>query len=162
MRRIQAIRWACVVGCAVVSWGCGGASKAPAYARPYPVYLEQRATLDIQVQQRPRTLTLTNTSAQRFGPSTIWLNKRFARPIGSLGVGESLTLDLSSFSDEFGERFRGGGFFAVREPERLVLAQVETTGFVDEAGRVSLTGGDAGETVLIGLVVVNANEEDLR
>ena len=142
--------------------GCASGGKTPPpYARPYPGYLDQSPTLDIQVDQRTQTLTLTNTTAQRFGPSTLWLNKRFSRPIGSLEVGESREIPLREFSDQFGERFRGGGFFATREPERLVLAQVETTGFVDERG-VRLTGGDGGETVLLGLVVVNAEVEGHR
>ncbi len=143
--------------------GCAGSPDAPPpYARPYPMFMTQDLTLDVQVDQKARVLRLTNTSPHNFGPSTMWLNRRFARPIPSLAVGQSLELQLHDFADEYGERFRGGGLFAVREPERLVLAQLETTGFVDEAGTLVLTGSDGGETMLVGLVVVNAEEEGLR
>lgn len=152
-----------LAGCGLMAlcWCASSAPKPPGYARPYPVFLAQSEALDIQVNQRPRTLTLTNTSGERFGPSTLWLNKRFARPIPSLEVGQSLELTLGDFADEYGERFRGGGLFAVREPERLVLAQLETTGIVDASG-VTITEGDGGDTLLIGLVVVNSEEEGLR
>ena len=143
--------------------GCAGGQDAPPpYARPYPMFMVQELTLDVQVDQKARVLRLTNTSPHDFGPSTMWVNRRFARPIPSLAVGQSLELQLHEFADEYGERFRGGGLFAVREPERMVLAQLETTGCVDEAGTLVLTGGDGGETMLIGLVVVNSEEEGLR
>lgn len=153
---------AAAVGVAALGVGCGGgAAKPPPHARQYPVFLPQAGTLDIQVSQKPRTLRLTNTTGERFGPSTMWLNKRFNRPIPSLEVGQSLELPLADFVDEYGEVFRGGGLLAVREPERLVLAQLETTGSANAAG-VEIIDGDGGETLLVGLVVVDADEEGLR
>jgi len=139
----------CVVGLAGA--GCNllptGLADEPigAYDRPFPQHLPQEEVLDIQVIRGPETtITLTNTTARSFGPSTLWLNGRFGRPIEGFVPGETLTLDLYDFRDEFGEVFRGGGFFATKRPEQVVHAQLET--LVD------------GESVLVGLVVVGQDE----
>ena len=69
---------------------------------------------------------MTNTSARAFGPSTLWINASHSREIDGFAIGESLTLDLRSFVDEYGNTFRAGGFFATRRPHDLVLAEIET------------------------------------
>jgi hypothetical protein len=134
----------------LVLWALAGCNALPtalvggevgAYDRPYPAELAQSETLDIQVIREPETIiTLTNTTARTFGPSTLWLNARFSRPIAGLRPGQTLRLDLYEFRDEFGERFRGGGFFATKAPEQVMHAQLETE--VD------------GESRMIGLIVV--------
>jgi len=124
---------------------CRSAPKAVEYARAYPSTVRQERSLDVQVFRRTKRLELTNTTARAFGPSTLWLNKRFSRPIDALAVGESLDLPLASFRDENSEPFRGGGFFAAEAPETLVLAQLETAG--------------AAGPELLGLVVVNGAPE---
>ncbi len=116
------------------------------YARPYPGRLAQKGNVNIQVVRQTTTIELTNTTARAFGPSTIWLNARYSRPIPELKVGQTLTLSMKEFRDEHGDAFRHGGFFAAEAPDRLVLAQIETT--------------DAeGQPELIGLVVVNGVPE---
>lgn len=116
------------------------------YARPYPGRLPQQGNVNIQVVRQTTTVELTNTTARAFGPSTLWLNARYSRPIPELRVGQSLTLSMKEFRDEHGDAFRHGGFFATETPDRLVLAQIETT-------------GAEGEPELIGLVVVNGVPE---
>ncbi len=59
-------------------------------------------------------------------PSVLWFNMWFSRPIDGLAPGETLRFHLREFTDEHGQAFRAGGFFATREPERLVLAELET------------------------------------
>ena len=73
---------------------------------------------------------MTNTSAKAFGPSRVWLNARFSRTIDEFAVGQTLKLDLREFYDEFGESFRAGGFFATRNPEAMVLCELENEGTV--------------------------------
>lgn len=117
------------------------------YDRPFPAELAQTETLDIQVIRRPETrITMTNTTARSFGPSTVWLNGRFSRPIDGFRAGQTLTLDLYDFRDEFGETFRAGGFFATKAPEKIMHAQLET--LVD------------GDSRMIGLVMVD--QDDIR
>lgn len=116
-----------------------------AYDRPYPRELEQSEVIDVQVIRDPETvISLTNTTSRAFGPSTLWINGRFSRPILGFAPGETLRLDLYEFRDEFGEKFRAGGFFATKNPDKVVHAQLETV--------------EDGETKLIGLVVVGQDE----
>ncbi|MEQ8844059.1 MAG: hypothetical protein RIB58_04320 [Phycisphaerales bacterium] len=96
------------------------------YARAYPESLDRVTTLDVQVIRRPQSIELTNATARAFGPSTLWLNAAFSRPIDGLAVGETLTIPLGEFRNEFSERFRAGGFFATVDPTKLVLAELET------------------------------------
>jgi hypothetical protein len=125
--------------------GCRSAPDQVSYARTFPPGLKQSETLNIQVFRRETRVELTNTSARAFSDFTLWLNRRFSRPITSFDVGQTLDLPLSEFRDEFSEKFRGGGFFAAEAPEHLVQAQIEAKG-VD------------GKPVLLGLVVVAARE----
>lgn len=98
------------------------------YARVYPETLARGEPLDIQVIRGETTLALTNTTSTVFGPCTLWLNSYYSRPLEGLAVGQSLTLPLADFRNEHGEPFRGGGFFATKKPERMVLAQIESDG----------------------------------
>jgi hypothetical protein len=133
--RKSCLPMALVVAVAAAGACCRSAPREVAYARPYP-QLAQDQTLNIQVFRRTKTVELTNTTARAFGPSTLWLNARFSRPIDGLDVGESVTLPLGEFRDEFSDPFRGGGFFATERPERLILAQIET----QQGGKASLLG----------------------
>jgi hypothetical protein len=125
---------------------CHSTPSPKPYARAYPS-LKQSEVLNIQVFRRTRAIEFTNTTARTFGPSTVWINARFCQPIDHLGIGESKTLRMKDFRDEFQDTFRGGGFFAVEPPERLALAQIETT---DADGR----------TVVLGMIVVGGGPEE--
>ncbi len=130
--------------------GCRGVNTPGPDAREYPEGMTQAAVADIQVRRDGPTLTLTNTTAHAFGPSTIWLNSRFFKKIESLGVGETLELDSRTFEDQYGDTFKGGGFFAWENPERLVLAQLETDPVQGVSEDLTLDGKQ-----MIGLVVVD-------
>lgn len=92
----------------------------------YPADKPQGPTLNIQVFRDDTLLLLTNTSDRSFGPSTLWVNRFYARPIDGLAVGQTMTLELTSFRDEYNDVFRAGGFFATRRPDHVVLIQLET------------------------------------
>lgn len=109
--------------------------------RGFPTELTQTSVRDIQVQRHGTHIALTNTSALVLGPGTMWLNEQFAREIEAIEVGRSASFHLSEFTNEFGERFRAGGFFATERPDRLVHAQVEQGG------------------TLVGLIVIGGGEE---
>ncbi|MCA9287251.1 MAG: hypothetical protein KDA05_01620 [Phycisphaerales bacterium] len=134
-------------GLGLLGSGCGGATSVDtSFARPFPSGLEQQRVLAIQVRREPTSITFTNTTASHVPAGTMWLNKRYSRPFSGLGVGQTVTMRLVEFVDEFGESFRPGGFWATRASQRLVLAQFE----VDDG---------AGATTLIGTVVVNGEED---
>lgn len=93
--------------------------------RPYPMELRQDGSIDIQVIQKDTTLELTNTTTQRLEGGTLWLNQRFAHDVEALAPGEQREYELDSFLDQFGDYFRPGGFWALRTPDRIMLAQWE-------------------------------------
>lgn len=130
--------------------GCASRPDPVDYARAYPKGVVPSGTADIQIFRSDKHVELTNTTPRAFGPSTLWLNAWYSRPIDGLAVGETLKLPLKDFRDEFGDAFRGGGFFAAERPERLVLAQLETPTPADPAAA-------AGEWV--SLVVVGGEGE---
>lgn len=109
--------------------------------RPYPLELRQGATLDVQVVRDETHITMTNTTAREFGPSTLWLNQWYSREIDGFAPGQTLRLDLADFEDKFGDAFRAGGFFATDIPQRIALVQIES--------------GAPGARTLTGLVYVN-------
>ena len=105
--------------------------------RAFPPELRQTEVLDIQVFRHETRIEFTNTTARSIPAGTMWLNRRFSRAMPPIAVGQSFELALDEFQDEFGEAFRAGGFFATREPETLVQAQIETT---DAEGKPTLLG----------------------
>jgi hypothetical protein len=140
-----ALPWVAIAWLGLLA-GCAGSRPIDSSnARAFPA-LEQARVLDIQVRREPATIALTNTTASPIPPCTMWINQRYSRPFEGLGVGESVSLPLGSFVDEFGQRFRPGGFWATRASERVVLAQFE------------MPGADQ-QPVLVGTVVVNGEED---
>lgn len=131
-----------VLAAVMAAGGCRTAPEQRDYARAYPGGGASPETINVQVFRHTKTIEFTNTTARAFGPSTLWLNARFSRPIEGLAVGETIELPFSEFVDEYSEPFRGGGFFATEAPDRLVLTQLETT-------RAD------GERAVYGLVVVD-------
>jgi len=106
----------------------GCASAEIRGGRSYPAEIERLAPLDIQIfrDSGPRELRLTNTSAKAIGPSRLWLNAWYSARLEPIAVGETVSVHISRFRDEHGERIRGGGFFAARAAETIVLAEIET------------------------------------
>jgi hypothetical protein len=93
----------------------------------YPATLTKGNVVDIQVFRVGTRMELVNTTSRAFGPSTLWLNKRFSREIDGLAVGERLEIDLGEFKDEFGQPFKRGGFFSAEAPDVIVLTELVTT-----------------------------------
>lgn len=106
--------------------GCRGGPGEPEIAAIYDHGRAQQEVLDIQVFRDGTSLELTNTTARAFGEGTLWVNQRYALPIDGLELGESLRLPLGEFRDQYGDTFRAGGFFATRDPDLVVLTQLET------------------------------------
>lgn len=113
-----------------------GLDEFPAYPGEKP----QAEILNVQVLRDADMISLTNTTAERFGRVTIWLNQEFSQTVDGIGVGETVTLDLNEFRNQYGARFRAGGFFATQRPKDVVLAQIEP---------------DADSEGLLGLIVVD-------
>lgn len=107
---------------------CGSAPMTAIEEGPtYPATLTKAGVADIQVFRVGTRMELVNTTPRAFGPSTIWLNKRFSREIEGLAVGERLDIDLGEFKDEYGQPFKRGGFFSAEAPDVIVLTELATT-----------------------------------
>ncbi|HEX8877589.1 MAG TPA: hypothetical protein VF777_12635 [Phycisphaerales bacterium] len=126
LRPLRALRVLSLLAAATLA-GCG--SIAPVdYARPYPKELPPGPVLDVQVFRRDKTLEFTNTTGSALGPGTLWLNRRFSRPVKEpIGVGQSVAILLTEFRDEFGDPFKPGGFWASENPDSVALCQLEIT-----------------------------------
>lgn len=127
----------------MVALGLGGAATSCSTSTSfqselaYPMHKAQTRVLDIQVIRRQTQITMTNTSAENLPPGRMWVNAEYVRDFDGLGIGQTTTLSLLDFRNEFGETFRAGGFFATRVPADLVQVQLED------------------ESAMIGLIVVN-------
>ena len=90
---------------------------------------------------------MTNTTSGDLPAGRMWLNKWFSREMpGGLAIAQSVSFDLGEFVDEFGEGFRGGGFFASDDPDDLVLAQYETD-------------NQSGDPIMLGFIVIDGKVE---
>lgn len=96
---------------------------------PGPVYPTQRGQdggLNIQVFREETELILTNTTPEDFERGgRLWVNAQYSRPFEAFPIGQTKRLDLRDFVNEYGERFRAGGFFATERPDEVVLVQIE-------------------------------------
>lgn len=126
------------VGFGVGMTACASPKTRVAWARPYPEATASGGVADIQVIREETRITMTNTTAREFGPSTVWINMQWALPIAGFKPGETMTLDLAQFRNEYHERFRAGGFFAVERPDTVALTQIETAGVEGKAEMVGL------------------------
>ncbi len=108
--------------------GCRSEPVITADSRALPKNATQVEVVNVQVFRNEQTLEMTNTTARGYGPGTLWLNGRFSRRIEGMAIGETLTLNLRDFQDEFGVHFKAGGFFAADPPERVVMTQYEPDG----------------------------------
>ncbi len=123
----RAARTALLVASASCGASLAACSAGPVdYARPYPVDKGPSSELNVQVFRENDRIRLTNTSAVEFGPSTLWANAAYSRPIDGLRVGESIELSLHEFRNEYSQPFRAGGFFATELPWSLVLTEIES------------------------------------
>lgn len=91
------------------------------------------AQLNVHAFREVTRLRLTNTSDVTFGPATVWVNAAWAYPIDGLAINQRLDLPLNEFRNEYGQPFRGGGFFATEIPTPVVKAEI-----VDDRGRFEL------------------------
>ncbi|MBL8990248.1 MAG: hypothetical protein JNJ48_01570 [Phycisphaerae bacterium] len=109
---------------------CGCSQNAAIIEGPQYPETRQSATLDVHVLRDETRISLTNTTANAIPACRMWLNQWYSRDFPGLGVGQTVTIDLSEYKDQYGRAFRAGGFFATERAEWLVQAQLEIDGRV--------------------------------
>jgi hypothetical protein len=89
----------------------------------YPA-AKQSSQLAVQVIRDETHITATNTTSQDLA-GRLWLNKWFSTEVSQWAPGQTITIDLRDVRDQYGGTMRAGGFWATKEPEKLVMAQIE-------------------------------------
>jgi hypothetical protein len=109
-----------------VQSGCTRKTYDPAWAtQPYPTELHTTTTADMQVFRKGTDLQIVNSTAHSYSEFDLWINQRYVRHVDSLPAGESVTLSLWDFKDEYGDRFYAGGFFRTREAQVVRLVEIQ-------------------------------------
>lgn len=104
---------------------CSCASSSPSGDWPgYPGHA-QDAVVNVQAFRDGPTLSFTNTSGRTLGPGLLWINAAYSTPIEAVEAGGQTSVSLNACRNEFGQPFRGGGFFATERPDDVVLAQIQ-------------------------------------
>jgi hypothetical protein len=165
--------------CGVVALGGCASGVKPSASRAYPDELRQEKVIDVQVFRRTTEIEFTNTTDHVLGPGTLWLNKRFAAPIGEIGVGQRARVAMESATDDRGGRpdgsTQGSALPDISIGNTCILALTDT---YDEFGDTFRAGGFFAseppqrlvlvqiETVdpdqkphMVGLIVVNSTDQ---
>lgn len=123
---------------AVLLTGCQSAGKSEIaqiiLGATYPTR-EQSRQIAVQVIRDETDITATNTASEPLA-GRLWLNKWFSIEIPQWAPGQTLTIDLRDVRDQYGGSMRAGGFWATKEPEKLVLAQVQLAGSDELVGLI--------------------------
>lgn len=106
--------------------GCGTRSLEIRTDLPtYPYETRIAGATDIQVHRDKAVIHVLNHTVTSHRNVRMWLNERYSRNVDALPAGQTVTLRLETFLDEFGEPFRGGGFLSGELPEPVVKAEIE-------------------------------------
>lgn len=163
-------------GVAAVLGGCASGPK-PSAAWAYPDDLRQEKVIDVQVFRRATEIVFTNTTDRPLGPGVLWLNKRFAAPIGEIGAGQRVRVPLRDAPAEEtpGDSTQHPSLPIIDIGDTVTLALTDTA---DEFGDSFRAGGffaseppqrlvlvqveqqgDDGKPHMLGLIVVNSADQ---
>ena len=106
--------------------GCERQMYDPAWAtQPYPAKLHTTSVADMQVFREDTDLTIVNSTAHSYGDFDLWVNQQFVQHVKALEAGDTVTLSLWDFHDEYGNAFNAGGFFRAYEPALVRLVEIQ-------------------------------------
>jgi hypothetical protein len=87
-------------------------------------------------------IEIVNTTAHSYSDVDVWVNQRYVSHVDAIPAGQSITLSLWDFKDEYGNRFYAGGFFRTYTATPVRMVEIQTSA----------------EAPLIGLVAIRAEE----
>jgi hypothetical protein len=124
--------------------GCARKTYDPVWAtRPYPDNLHTtKGVADMQVFRDDTDIQIVNTTATSYQHVDLWVNQRYVAHVESLPAGQTVTLSLWDFKDEYGNLFYAGGFFRTYPATPVRLVEIQT----------------APEQPLIGLVTIRRED----
>jgi hypothetical protein len=89
----------------------------------YPAQAELGPDLDVVIQQRGKTLIITNRTARPVGQRQLWINQQWVGLPSALPVGGQERIELSRFVNDRGEQFPTGWLLAPEQGLDVVLAE---------------------------------------
>lgn len=115
----------------MVSGGCAGAGRGASATdldsgRAYPYSAAILDPIEVMVYRTGARVELVNHTVRSFDGFDLWLNERYLKRVPGLQAGQTVTMSLHEFVDEYGEPFRAGGLLATRKSEPLSKAEIET------------------------------------
>ena len=118
---------------------CQNQSGNPELANStYPMNLHQSGSVSIQVHRSDEFIEIVNSTAIDYGSGTLWINQRFSTQLKPIPAGKTVTVNLWSLRDEYGEQFNAGGAWRTDEPTQVVIAELQ----------------GSNPTLLVGLIVI--------
>lgn len=123
--------------------GCNLPNFDPKLAtRPYPYELHTINVLPIQVFRDGTYIEIVNSTDLSWTDVTVWVNQRYASTLKSLQPGQRVFMDLFSFRDDLGERFRAGGLLRTRPAAKVELIEFQPAEDMPMVGLISVMLGE--------------------
>ena len=132
-----------LIGCSISLLGCTRNLYDPEQAtRPYPHELHTTNVADMHVFRRGTSIEIVNSTAHSYNDFYLWINQRYVRHVDALSAGETITLSLWDFRDEFGDAFNAGGFFRTYPATPVRLVQIQPAEGEQLLGLVTIRAED--------------------
>jgi hypothetical protein len=128
----------------LIGSGCARKTFDPAWATwPYPEALHTSGNVaDMQVFRDLTEIEIVNTTAHSYSNVDVWVNQRYVAHVNAIPAGQTITISLWDFKDEYGNRFYAGGFFRTFTATPVRMVEIQTSA----------------EAPLIGLVTIRSEE----
>jgi len=94
---------------------------------------------DVQIHPGDTTITIVNASPVSYEPATVWVNQRYALTLDRLAAGETTTVSLWEFFDQWGQRYPAGGFWRTVDPVPVLLVEIQTAADTPMVNAVTVT-----------------------
>jgi len=114
--------------------------------RPYPFELHSTDTVDMQVFRDHENIEIVNTTATTYTDVDVWINQRYVRRVDAIHAGQSVTVSLWDFSDQWGGVFNAGGVWRTLEPTPVRLVELQTSEDGPLVGLIAIRAEDAPDT----------------
>ena len=96
----------------------------------------------MQVFRNDTNIEIVNTTARSYRNVDVWVNQRYVSHVEAIPAGETISLSLWDFKDEYGNLFNAGGFFRTYPPTPVRMVEIQVSS----------------EDPLIGLVAIRREE----
>lgn len=96
----------------------------------------------MQVFRDNEKIEIVNTTAKTYTDIDIWLNQRYVRHLDLLPAGESVTLSLWDFCDQWGGVINAGGVWRTYTPTPVRMVEIQTSDTEPMIGLIAIRAED--------------------